>query len=88
MTAELSFRSLRIVAKKESAGYGKPDIPDHVRIACKAGKPVPVGHLDFCFRPINNGVSECDRKTNGRILDLIVIGIIVDVDAGSNSRPV
>ncbi len=37
---------------------------------------MPVGHFDFRFRAVNDGLVKCDRKTDSRIFDLIVIRIV------------
>ena len=40
---------------------------------------MPVGHLDLRFRAVNDRLAKCDRKADGRVLDLIVVGVVVDV---------
>jgi hypothetical protein len=35
-----------------------------------------VGKFGFCFRPIDEGVPECNGKTDGRVSELVDIRIV------------
>ena len=39
----------------------------------------PVGDLDLRLGSVNQSLAKCDRKADGRVLDLIVIGEVIDV---------
>ena len=66
----------RVIAEKQAARHRKPSIPDRVGIAQEARKVVPIGNSELRFRAINNGLAERNRKTDGRVVDLIVVGIV------------
>ena len=40
---------------------------------------MPVGDLDLRLGSVNQSLAKCDRKADGRVLDLIVIGEVIDV---------
>jgi hypothetical protein len=82
-------QSLNVIAQKQAAGHREPCLSQGVGIAQEARKTVPVGKVYLCFRSINDGLLEGDRKTDGGVIDLIVVGIvgnqspeIVDVQPG------
>ena len=40
---------------------------------------MPIGYRDLGFRAVDLGFLECDRKTDGGVLDLVVVRVIVNV---------
>ena len=62
--------------QEEAARHRKPGVADFIGVAQETGKVMPVGQIKFGFRAVDDGFVECDRETDGRVLDLIVIGVV------------
>ena len=81
MPAQLGGGVGGLLAEKKTAGHREPGISDRVGVAQEAGKALPSRQLELALRAVNDGFSECDRKTDAGVYDLVVIGVVVDEPA-------
>jgi hypothetical protein len=79
MPRELCFRGGSVVAEKEAARDGQPGVAYFIGIARIAGEAVPSRQIEFRFRAIDDGFLEGNREANGRVVDLVVIRVVVNI---------
>src|ERR1700722_26056 len=79
MASELDRGVDGVVPEEKTSSYRKPYIPHNVGITESAGEAVPAGDLELPFRAVDDRFPKCDRKADGRIEDLVVIGEVIYV---------
>ena len=67
----------RVVAQKQAAGHWEIGRTNNVGIADITGKMAPVGKIDLGFRTVDAGLRKSNWKADGRIEQLIVVGIVI-----------
>src|SRR5208282_1476305 len=67
----------RVGAEEEAACHRIKSISNNIGVTDKTGQTMPVGKIDFSFRPVKDGLPKRDGKANRRVIDLIVIGIVI-----------
>src|ERR1700722_17899188 len=78
MAADLRFCSIRVISKKEPARHGIPGVATNLGIADKTGKTSPWRQFEFSLSTVENSLAKCDREANGRVVNLVVVGIVAD----------
>lgn len=81
VAGESGGRGVGVGAEEEASGDWVPGVADGVGIAGEARETMPIRDGQLAFRAVDDGFTEGDGKADGGAVDLVVIGVVVDVAA-------
>lgn len=78
MAGQLRGGSTSLGAKEQPARDWKPGIADYIGVAGKTRKTMPIGNFQFTLYAIEDCLPESDRKADARVINLTIVGKIID----------